>query len=433
MASIVERTVATDRVAHVIQLLRRRWRLRHALVGLSLVAGITIAALWIAAMVMQRAGFSVGSITGGRIVVGVIVLAVGIRWIAFPLLRRVPDKRVALYAEERLPGLDGALISAVEAGAPDAPEELRTGGLLAGLIQDAIRRLRPHRDGATVEEDAIRRAGFAFAGIVAIGVALFVLGPAYVRHGVSLIATPWRSAAAVAPYAIAVSPGNANVPKGADQQISAELHGFSSEMVELVTRRGATAEWERIPMGAAGDSVRFTARLFDVASDVEYFVESNGVRSGVFRLTVKNLPAVRRVDLDLRYPAYTGLAPEHIDDSGDIAALVGTRARVSVRSTLPVRGGHLVVEGEAPVSLQRTDDSTLVGELAVKRDGFYRIELEAPDGTRVAGSVDYVIDAIEDQPPTVRIRKPGRDIRPDERGGGVRRGGGRGRLRCGQG
>ena len=33
MASVVERTVATDRVAHIIRRVRRRWRARHALVG----------------------------------------------------------------------------------------------------------------------------------------------------------------------------------------------------------------------------------------------------------------------------------------------------------------------------------------------------------------------------------------------------------------
>ena len=58
MASLVERSIATDRVAGIIQLVRRRWRLRHILVGLGIVLGLTIAALWLAAMAMDRAGFS---------------------------------------------------------------------------------------------------------------------------------------------------------------------------------------------------------------------------------------------------------------------------------------------------------------------------------------------------------------------------------------
>src|SRR4029078_6835546 len=143
----------------------------------------------------------------------------------------------------------------------------------------------------------------------------------------------------------------------------------------------------------------------DGETDVEEFVEANGVRSGVFRLTVRNLPAGSRVDLDLRYPAYTGLPPEHIDDGGDVAALAGTRVRVNVHASRQVKGGRLLVEGDSAAVMQLANDSTLVGEMVVKKDGFYRIELEAPDGTRVAGSVDYVIDALDDQPPSVRIRK----------------------------
>jgi hypothetical protein len=123
MASLVERTVATDRVAGIIQLVRRRWRLRHVLFGLGVVLGLTLAVLWLAAMAMERAGFSETSITWARLVVSLVTIAVGVRWIAWPLIRRLTDGKVALYAEEHIPSLDGALMSAVEATSESAPPE----------------------------------------------------------------------------------------------------------------------------------------------------------------------------------------------------------------------------------------------------------------------------------------------------------------------
>jgi hypothetical protein len=81
MASLVERTVATDRVAGIIRLVRRRWRLRHALVGLAIVAAMVLASLWLAAIAMERAGFSEASITWARIAVSLVTLVVGLRWI----------------------------------------------------------------------------------------------------------------------------------------------------------------------------------------------------------------------------------------------------------------------------------------------------------------------------------------------------------------
>ena len=412
MASLVERTVATDRVAGIVQLVRRRWRLRHVLGGLGIVIAMTVGALWIAALGMERAGFNEASITAARVLVGLVIATVGTRWVLWPIVRRIPDGRVALYAEEHIPSLDGALISAVEATSPAASAEERASGLTAGLVNDAVRRLRPHGNGIAVEAPGIMRAGVLLAAIATFGTGLIVFGPGYLRYAAALIATPWKPAAESAPYAISVQPENATVPRGADVQITAALRGFSSDLVEIVTRRGASAEWERIPMGTGPDSGRFEARLFDLDTDLEYYVESSGVRSGVFRLTVRDLPAVRSIDLDLRFPSYTGLEPERVEEAGDVAAVRGTRVRVSVRTTMPVRGGRMVFEGDSARAMQLTSDSTLVGEFVVRDDGFYRVELTAEDGTRVSGTVEYVIDALDDMPPAIALRKPGRDIRP---------------------
>ncbi len=78
MASLVERTVATDRVAGIIQLVRRRWRLRHALAGLGIVVALTVAALWLAALAMERAGFSEASITWARVAVSLVRTFLGL-------------------------------------------------------------------------------------------------------------------------------------------------------------------------------------------------------------------------------------------------------------------------------------------------------------------------------------------------------------------
>ena len=54
-------------------------------------------------------------------------------------------------------------------------------------------------------------------------------------------------------------------------------------------------------------------------------------------------------------------------------------------------------------------DGTLTATFKADKDGFYRIELDAPSGERVSASPQYTIDVLTDQPPTVSIAKPGRD------------------------
>ena len=48
------------------------------------------------------------------------------------------------------------------------------------------------------------------------------------------------------------------------------------------------------------------------------------MRSPVFTLKVVELPYVKKLDLEYRFPAYTGLEPRKVEDGGDIAVLTGT-------------------------------------------------------------------------------------------------------------
>ncbi|MCC7322822.1 MAG: hypothetical protein IT358_03300, partial [Gemmatimonadaceae bacterium] len=414
MATFAEPTIprSTPPFGVALARIRRRWRWRHAAVGVAITLAVLLVGFWVAAAALQGARFSPASVAIARWGLGVVVALVAARFVAWPLVRQLPDGRLALYVEERVPELGGAVLSAVEVAATTVPDEARSPLLTAGLFNDAALRLSRTPSVPVLERAATLRALAVSALLVASGAALVALGPSWIGQSARLILTPWRDVASAPVYAIEVTPGDATVARGSDFEISARLRGFESDVVELSVRRGANGEWEHLAMGPGGDSTRFTARLFDVSDNAEYYVESNGVRSAPFTLTVRDLPAVRQLDLTLQYPSYTGLPAEQLDDVGDIAAVKGTRVTVTVRATRAVRGGRLVLDRDASIALTRLDDSTLTGSVSIRRDGFYRVELDAPDGTRVAGNVDYVIDAMDDLPPQVSMRKPGRDVRP---------------------
>ena len=124
-----------------------------------------------------------------------------------------------------------------------------------------------------------------------------------------------------------------------------------------------------------------------------------------------DIPYVKRVDLEYRFPAYTGLSPQIVADTGDVAALRGTEVVVHVTPTMKVAGGRLQVEGEEARPLTAAEDGTLVAAFPVQKDGFYRIAFPGRDGKMAAGSPDYTIDVLADQPPTVTFLKPGRDAK----------------------
>src|SRR6185369_8005129 len=116
-------------------------------------------------------------------------------------------------------------------------------------------------------------------------------------------------------------------------------------------------------------------------------------------------------DLEYRFPAYTGLSPQMVADTGDVAALAGTEVVVHVTPTMKVAGGRLQVEGEEARALTPAEDGSLVASFPVQKDGFYRIAFPGRDGKMAPGSPDFTIDVLADQPPSVTFLKPGRDAK----------------------
>ncbi len=88
------------------------------------------------------------------------------------------------------------------------------------------------------------------------------------------------------------------------------------------------------------------------------------MRSTTYTIDVSNLPYVKQMDLQYRYPAYTQLTPLDVDSTGDIAALKGTIVRVRVAPTVPTTGGRVIVDGGDTLKLVPTDDGQLDGDAA---------------------------------------------------------------------
>ena len=211
-----------------------------------------------------------------------------------------------------------------------------------------------------------------------------------------------------------MTPGNATVPKGIDQTVKAKLEGFDSEQAALMVRKSPDAPFERMSLvrsETAADAHQYEGMLFDLAGPIDYFVEAAGVRSPTYKLKVVDLPYVQKLELEYHFPAYTGLEPRKVEDGGDIAVLKGTEVRVHVVPTMTSPGGQILLHDKDSAGLapRAGGDGGLDGKFVADRDGFYRIELDAPTGEKVAASPQYTIDVLADQPPTVSISKPGRD------------------------
>jgi hypothetical protein len=398
------------RLLDVVRGVRNRYRAKRALRG----AAIAVAASWIVLAVTSYAlsvlKYSDGAVMGGRIVAGLAIVAIIARFVVMPLLPKLHDAQVALYLEEHEHSLKASVMTAVEMQNPVLATSgtMRSPALIDRLTRAALDRLHKANDGKAVDSGELRTNGGVFLAALAAATLLTIFGPPVLRNGFRLIAVPWNRPEAAVPFSIAVEPGNTTIAKGGDELIEARLRGFQSETVELLVHNADSTAWTRVPM-MPDSTGQYAFRLFDIAGKTEYAVEANGVRSTVYTIDVSNLPFVKQVDLQYRFPAYTQLAPQNVDSTGDIAALKGTMVRIRVQPTVPTQGGRVIVDGGDTLKLVPSSDGSLMAMLRVDKAGFYKVELEGPAGKMVTGSLDYTIDALPDRPPTIQFVKPGRD------------------------
>ena len=132
------------------------------------------------------------------------------RWfLVRPLMRRVSDEQVALYLEEHEPTLEATIITAMEAEREGRAHDMSP-ALVKRLIEAAVERAQQIEQGRRIERVPVRRYAAA-AGVVGIAaLALFALGPAYLRHALSALLVISRDVEAAAPYRIDVTPGQRN-------------------------------------------------------------------------------------------------------------------------------------------------------------------------------------------------------------------------------
>jgi len=394
------------RLLDLIAVARRRWRLRRALGGAALLAAVTLVTVVLAAFVLDRARYAPAVVRVAQAAVWIGLGVLAWRAIGRGLRRRVSDAQVALYLEEHEPTLGGRLLAAVRfADAADGPAISRA--LVDRLVADAVARCDAQPALRRVEQRGIRRAWTALGATGAAAVLAFLAGPAFLSTGAAFL-VPLRGEAA-SPYAVRVTPGDTLIARGADLEIHATLRGFAADRVELLTRRAGAPDWERNAMSVLPPPEGgYGLIVFDVREPVEYLIEAAGVRSRTFTARVADLPWVAQIEVAYTFPAYTGLSPRS-QPGGDIATLAGTRARVTLRPTRSATGGVLAVAGGDTVQLAPDTAGTLSGTLTVRAAGEYRVLLPGPDGRLVPASPAYVIEVLDDLPPTVTFTRPGRD------------------------
>jgi len=367
------------------------------------VAGLcAVLATILLVLITNRFAFSELSVAWARAALFVILaFAIGFG-VVLPLLR-LNRRRAARAAENVYPGFEERLITFAEAKEDKGP-------FLELLADDALSRVH------NAEPERVVTLGSILGFFATAAVMLVLMGwltggaPGFLGHGSSLLWAGGANRGDQPFYGIEVLPGDKTVRRGGDQLITAKLLGFQTERVRLFARFDSATKWEEVAMQAEPGGIGFEFLFGGVPEPVDYYVEAGAVRTEQFRLNVVDLPKVKSIQVTYRYPEWIGRADLVEEDGGDLRAIQGSEADLVIETDKPLEEGRLVLDDSTEITLTGREENRVFGTVRIERDGLYHVAaLSQNERVRLSG--DYFIEARQEEEPSIRIRRPGRDYR----------------------
>jgi hypothetical protein len=380
---------------------QQRLRLDVGVRGAAVVTAVALVATVLLTLILNAFAFPEHGLTPARLVLLAIVAAAVGFGLALPWLR-LNRRRSIHHAEAAFPELDQRLVTFSEREqAGDPFIELLAADTLAVAGDASPARLAPQ--GRLL---VLMGVGVACAGVL---VWMVFAGPGYLGYGASLLWTgPKPNAAPL--YDIRVTPGDAAVRRNSDQLVTAQVVGLETNKVNLYARYQNTSKWEPVAMQPQAGRQGFQFLFAGLPESVEYYVEAGPVHSKHFNFRVVDLPAVKQIQVTYHYPKWTGLQQVSEEHGGDLRALEGTDAELTVVMDAPLKDGVLVMDNGQPLRLTGGEGNRYRGAIHMDKDGAYHVAA-MDQGQQVRLSEDYFISTSKANPPEIAIDRPGQDYR----------------------
>src|ERR1035438_5593464 len=320
-----------DRLSDYLGALERRLRWLAFTRGAAVAAGAALALTVMAVLAINHYAFSSLSVIGARTLL-FLGLAFAVAAALIVPVIRLNRRRAARAAEHTYPQFEERLLTFSE-----RMEQNRGDPFLSLLADDTL------KVADTAEPKGVARTGWIFslssAAVFAVGalICLGMSGPGFLGYGTALLWGGLPKASMTPFYDITVTPGNQTVRKRADETVHARLKGFAAPTVRFFGKFASSSKSEQ-----GGSEYQFV--IAGIPESMEYYVEAGGIRSKTFKLNVVDLPSVKHIQVTYHYPSWTGMKDMVENPGGDLRAVEGTSADVTIQTDKPLASGALLLD-----------------------------------------------------------------------------------------
>ena len=382
-----------DHLSEYLGALERRLRILAVTRGAAVTAVAALALTVLAVLIANQFAFSNLSVVGARLFLFIGLAAAIAVALIVPVIR-LNRRNAARRAEQHCPQFEERLLTFTE-----RLEQTPNDPFLPLLAADTLAVAQQ------AQPKEVARTGVLFSFSSAAVAALVVLvwlgtTTGFLGYGTSLL---WGGLPKGGPekafYSIKVEPGSKTIRKRADMLFSATLFGFQAPKVRFFAKYASASHWEETEMRTGASSNVYQFLLAGVAETLEYYVEAGGVKSETYKLNVVDLPAVKNIRVTYHFPAWSGMKDAVEDPGGDLRAVEGTTAEVSVKTDRPLANGELLLDDGSKIALTAASDGTMTAKVPLNKDGRYYVAgIESGEDVRLTD--DYFIEAMKIIRPT---------------------------------
>jgi hypothetical protein len=402
-----------EQLNQYIERVQRRLRVDASVRGAAMVAVAALAGTVVLALILNAYAFPERGLTPARIALFAVIAVVVCAGLAWPLWR-ITRRRSVGRAEAAFPEFQQRLVTFSEKEL-DA-DSGQNGLFLELLAADTLK---------VADSDAARPERLATSGrllallgacVVCAGVLVWMVAarPGFMGYGASLLWTgPHKDVPPL--YEIRVTPGDAAVRRNSDELVTAQVIGLATEKVNLFARYASASKWEQVAMQPQTDGSGYQFLFAGLPENVEYYVQAGAAASKHFKFRVVDLPQVKAMQVTYHYPKWTGMQTVSEEQAGDLRALEGTDAELTVTMSAPLKDGMLALDGGQVVKLASLAQpggagNVYRGTIHMDKDGAYHVAA-TDEGQPVRLSEDYFISTSKANPPSIAIDRPGGDYR----------------------
>jgi hypothetical protein len=381
------------------------------LITFSFALGFAFLGLWLNSLFVFPVEARVGYLGIASLVLVTIISYFFLR----PILYKPSLESLALRLEEKFPELNNQLIAALQLAKnlEENPEHYST-DMIEAVIEQADSTAQKLNLQEIIDRSPIKKMGKVAGSLAIISLFFTLVFPNAFKNSLYIFSHPLTEFASPKKFFFEVSPGNAEAVKYSNVKIKIDVKGEKPKKVNFYWRNeGAKWNEEKLVRSKSKETQieapDFSFDFREVKRSFDYYAEAQGVQSDLYKITVVDKPRVIGLRLTFNYPRYTQLKTQVVDENdGNINAIAGTKVQIEARTNKELSQANIFFS-DSSRSEMKIEGTSATGEILVKRDDSYHIELWDKIGTKNQDPIEYKITKIDDQYPLVEILEPGHD------------------------